>query len=236
MSGLRFKIAGLEREIVTLQGMSKAFLDTNTSWVLDQYISQVRSIQSAPLQTTHKLRLCCLRTRESSEYEGTGRKAVVAVRAEITGVWEVMKIDRKSVESIGKASTKIELYASDCSDRLAMWRLELGAYDSPGCYVHAQVLGDKPQQPFPKSVPVPRLPSLFLTPMGAVEFALGELFQDTWARVTAQGSGHATTWRGIQTSRWKGLMDWYASVVAQSDSSPWIALKMAKPDGSIAVG
>ena len=51
---------------------------------------------------------------------------------------------KREIEFCGKASTKIKLYASDDSKtktRLAMWSLELGAEDSPGCYVHAHILG-----------------------------------------------------------------------------------------------
>ncbi|MCY3667843.1 MAG: hypothetical protein OXH81_19445 [Gemmatimonadetes bacterium] len=113
--------------------------------------------------------------------------------------------------------------------------MELGADDSPGCYVHAQILGDSDDPPFPKSVPIPRLPSIFVSPMSVVEFVLGELFQDEWAKATAGNSSEVLFWRALQQKRLQSLFSWYQSELKNSVSSPWMTLKEAKPDGELFV-
>ena len=109
-----------------------------------------------------------------------------------------------------------------------MWRLELGADNAPGCYVHAQILGESNCSPFPKSVPIPRLPSIFITPMSAVEFVLGELFQDVWRRTTAGNSGPEQRWKALQKERLERLLAWYQRELTSPLASPWMTLKEAK--------
>ena len=113
-----------------------------------------------------------------------------------------------------------------------MWRIEMGAYDSPGCYFHFQILGDRRRPPFPKSIPVPRLPSPFVTPMAAVEFVLGELFQDKWSRTASEARHHHGRWRAIQCQRWCNLLKWQRAAVV-GGSSPWMNLKEAKPPSGL---
>ena len=54
----------------------------------------------------------------------------------------------------------------------------------PGCFFHASILGESKIEGdlFPKSLSVPRFPSIFFTPVGVMEFVLGELFQQEWVR------------------------------------------------------
>ena len=239
MAGFRFKIAELERETRALKTMGKRFLDPQTSWALDEFSSNLQSISGENGENVSTLELQHLQTKPSAKYESGSKQGGKEIYAVISGTWELRPLGNKSapnrkIEFCGKASTKIELYASDQpKTRLAMWRLELGAEDSPGCYVHAQILGDSDVPPFPQSVPIPRLPSIFVTPMSAVEFVLGELFQDEWAKVTARGTGDAQQWQALQRKRLRCLFSWYKSELKKSGSSPWIALKEAKPKEDI---
>jgi hypothetical protein len=111
--------------------------------------------------------------------------------------------------------------------------MELGAADSPGCYVHVQILGETDEPPFPHSIPIPRLPSLFVTPMSAVEFVLGELFQDRWARVAGANDHFAMFWRARQRTRLEKLFAWFQDHMHNPRSSPWVGIKEGKPQGSI---
>ena len=238
MAGLRFKIAELERETKSLKTMGKGFLDSQTTWALDQFSSNLQSIGGESGEGVRILKLQCLRTTPSTKYESGNKQGGKKVYAVISGIWELRplgKAAKREVEFCGKASTKIELYASDESQtpRLGMWRLELGAEDSPGCYVHAQILGDSSDPPFPKSVPIPRLPSIFVTPMSAVEFVLGELFQDEWGKEAARNTSDAQQWQALQRKRLEKLFSWYQGELKNSISSPWMALKEAKPRGDI---
>ena len=239
MAGLRFKIAELQRETRALKTIGTRFLDTQTSWVLDRFLNDLHSIGSVRGREVRTLKLQCLHTRPSRSYEAGSRQGGKKIYAAISGAWELRPLGNRpaggrKVEFCGKASTKIELYASDGPNtRLAMWRLELGAEDSPGCYVHAQILGDSADPPFPKSVPIPRLPSIFITPMSAVEFVLGELFQDGWAKATARNTSNAQQWRALQQKRLQILLSWYQDRLQSPVSSPWMALKDAKPKGGM---
>ena len=241
MAGFRFVHAELEREVIALKGMAKTFLDSRTTCALDFFLSQLRSIRREKSGKIRKLDLKCLRTRPSEgEYEIGDRRGGRNIHAVISGTWEVQPLgkpssSRREIRFCGNASTRIELYDSDKPEtpRLAMWRLELGAVDSPGCYVHAQILGDSKHPPFPSSVPIPRLPSLFVTPMSTVEFVLGELFQDTWKKWTSRSTGNTQNWHGLQRRWLQGLFCWYQDELNNSGSSPWMTLKSAKPNGHL---
>ena len=240
MPGLRFPFAELERETKTLREIASSFLDSKTTWVLDRFQADIRNISNTSAGTIRTLEFQQpLRTVPNAGGHEVGGRSGSSLYANISGTWEVQAmgsrpLPKRQVEFCGKASTKVELYACNApTKRVAMWRLELGAKDSPGCYVHAQILGDSSQPPFPKSVPIPRLPSLFVTPMSAVEFVLGELFQDQWAQESAKNNNDALHWRALQIRRLGQLLSWYQSTFQNADSSPWMALKTAKPDGKM---
>lgn len=238
MAGFRFLFTELIQETEELATLSKRFLEPNSrEWILPNFLSKLRSIGREPEESVHSLELHCLRTIPSDQYDRNPGKEIYAV---ISGIWELQlwgkrSVPKRKIEFCGKASTKIKLYASDDPEtRLAMWRLELGAEDSPGCYVHAHILGDSTDPPFPKWVPIPRLPSIFITPMSAIEFVLGELFQRDWAQVVASDNDNVNRWRNIQTDRLQKLFSWYKDQIDNTgSSSPWIALKQAKPKSDI---
>ena len=234
MAGFRFKIVELQRETKSLQTMGEKFLDSQTSWALERFSSNLQSIGDVRGGIARTLELERLRTSPSTDYESGSRHGGIEIYAVISGTWDLLPLQNRKIEFCGNASTRIEVYASnDSKKRLAMWRLEVGSEDSPGCYVHAQILGDLNEPPFPKSVPIPRLPSIFITPMSAVEFVLGELFQDKWAKVTAENTDAAQYWRALQQKRLQRLLSWYQSTLKNSRSSPWMTLKAAKPDGQL---
>ena len=242
MAGFRFLFVDLMKETEALKNIGEDFLDPGTTWTLDELKSDLDNISRVRENDVYRLELRPLRTNPSKgQYEGCGRKGKRTVYAVISGVWDLRPLGNKSpnrtVEFCGIASTKFELYASDdpCT-RLAMWRLEWGTDNSPGCYVHAQVLGDSDDPPFPNSVPIPRFPSIFVTPMSAVEFVLGELFQDKWAKVTAGNTHHPQYWRARQEKLLLSLFSWYQrDLESKSDRSPWMILKKAKPKGMLFV-
>ncbi|MDE0124099.1 MAG: hypothetical protein OXN97_05935 [Bryobacterales bacterium] len=196
-----------------------------------------------------KLELQPLRTRPTRAYEPGSRSGGSEVYARLTGAWQVRPVGKKRPNRLiafsGSASTVVELWPAGClwrekenaSCRLAMWRIELGADDSPGCYFHFQILGDRYDNPFPKRIPIPRLPSPFVTPMAAVEFALSELFQDKWQGKARGSRDHHRRWRKIQLQRWLSLLRWQQQTVNDTmrtgTSSPWISLKSAKPPNNL---
>ena len=240
VAGLQFRSQELVQEVNALKGIAGRFLDGADSWVLDQMACGLKRIAGGRANGPQPLELEPLRTKVSRSYERGSRAGGTKIYARMKGKWELRPLQRKKnqpkvVEFAGKASTVVEMWTEgdrwneDCSNRLAKWRVELGARDSPGCYFHVQVLGDRNEPPFPKSIPIPRLPSLFATPMAAVEFVLGELFQDEWARETSRDLDPQRRWRSLQQDRLCRLLEWQQDLVRQADLSPWMALKDAKP-------
>jgi len=143
----------------------------------------------------------------------------------------------KEVFLTGNATSMLRLHDSESEEdtALSMWRMEVGAHDSPGCCFHTQVLGTKPHPPFPKSLPVPRLPVFPPTPMACLEFLLSELFQLRWSEEVQRGSQPANLWRGIQRRRLSSFLDWQLTTVEQSTGSPLVELKTF-PNAEVLMG
>jgi hypothetical protein len=133
----------------------------------------------------------------------------------------------REISLSGNVSTQLRLYDTyDGGPReLSMWRMEIGAHDSPGCCFHTQVLGREEHPPFPKSLPVPRLPSLPPTPMSCLEFLLSELFQEQWETRLERATEPANMWRGIQTRRLRSFLGWQLRQLDQATGSPLVRLK-----------
>ena len=240
MTGLRFHLSELIRETRILQSIARGFFDPGTIWALEQFNSYLESIWGAH-EAEIRLELPPLRTRPNEgAHEAGHRRGGQSVYAVISGAWDVVPLwpsrrrPGRELAISGIASTRVELYdRRDEGTRLAMWRLELGDDNSPGCHVHAQILGDSEWPPFPNSIPVPRLPSHFVSPMSTIEYVLGEMFQDEWAKETASGTNDSLHWRGLQQRRLRCLFSWYQRAIEDPVSSPWMALKSAKPDASM---
>ena len=237
VSGLRFPLQDLIEETKHLQKIAGDLLDQEDSWVLDRFVSDLEGARRADESSVLSLRLQPLRTRVTGAYEQGARAGKEKVFARITGTWDLRANGQarrpgRTVEFSGIASTKVEI--RNDLNRLAMWRIELGSKDSPGSYFHNQILGDCEKPPFPKSLPIPRLPSLFVTPMAAVEFVLGELFQDKWGEATSRSRHPQKRWGAIQRIRLRALLDWQRRQIDQGDGgSPWMALKVGKPDAAL---
>lgn len=244
-TGVRFLSKELIDETDALMHMAKGLLAPDAEQILAGLKSEMRNVSEMPDGTAHTIGMRPLCTRPTRDYEAGSRSGGKEIYAKITGTWEVRPLDSRRPKTklafTGKASTVVELWPKPCmwreghcsASRLAMWRIELGAHDSPGCYFHVQVLGDRDDPPFPKSIPVPRLPSPFVTPMAAVEFVLGELFQDRWERRAGESHPHHKRWRAIQHQRWLSLLDWQKKVLDKPGSSPWMKLKAAKPPADL---
>lgn len=237
---LQFAFQDLAQEIEVFGSMAAPFLDAQSIGSIKQLSEDLEGIWSAAPDRQVNWAMKGLTTTVSEgEYEPAGRKGARQVVACIDGTWDVRPIgpnarklrQKRLLEFCGVASTRIRLFdAADRAQQIAMWRMELGDANSPGCYFHVQVLGEDETTMFPKSVSVPRLPSLFITPMGAIEFVLGELFQEKWAKVAMENSGNIQRWVSFQKRRLMCLLEWQRKAVERSLTSPWIALKQEKPE------
>ena len=230
---LRFTFEQFRKEVDSMSRISRQFMDPGADWVFGKLLTNLRQIQAtgrpgrwdAPEKSP-------LTTLPSGEYE-PGGKTAFHVRGEMTWTWALSPLhlrakpkavpDAFDVTGIASVSIRIRK-ATECdTDVLAAWNIELGAVDSPGCYFHAHI---------GNNLCVPRLPSLFVTPMAALEFLLGELFQDRWAEHVSKESGDVQFWRSTQRDTFVRLLDWKKKKVEAGAGSPWIALKKAKPEAA----
>lgn len=237
---LRFDFADFIAELEAIQGLAKTvFLDASADWIFGQLSTQLRQLRASKGRTAIRWEVnqsSPLRTVATSQYEPGERRGKLAVFGEISWCWDLQncftaKGHVKEFEICGNASVRLRVRGAENErPEVAMWRIESGAADSPGCFFHTQVLGDTDEPPFPKCVPVPRLPTLFVTPMSAIEFFLGELFQDSWAQRLVGNAHQLTMWNSMQRRHLTRLLDWKKGQIEACDSgSPWLALKRAKP-------
>jgi hypothetical protein len=235
---LRIKISELTREIESAIGLSGAFLTGEGK-------RRLEAAQRAFLDGTRRPsadftwqvpRDEPIWTGPShGEYERKREKGPSVVGA-LSFKWQLRTGPKgsKDVFIAGNATTMLRLHDSEGGEdaALSMWRMEVGAHDSPGCCFHTQVLGTRPHPPFPDYLPVPRLPIFPPTPMTCLEFLLSELFQRRWLETVERGGEPGNMWRGVQTRRLKSFLKWQLDQVAQSSGSPLVRLK-AFPDLNI---
>lgn len=235
---IRFSFADFRGELNTLKSIGRNFLDRNALFTLDSLVHQLDQIQLDRGNRTISFEIPednPLRTKVSMDFEGSNRRAP-AVVGTISWKWNVRPVgdgrrNPLEFEVSGLASTKLRILDAETEDEaeLAMWRVELGDYQSPGCYFHTQVLGESESSPFPHRLCVPRLPTLFATPMAAVEYLIGELFQDKWEQHAAGDRDDVRYWNSIQKKRLKELLSWKLERIENCQGSPWVAMKRAKP-------
>jgi len=239
MANLLFRPAELLNELSALQGLAARFLDRASPYKLKELSDEIQGLQARGGTFTLEIpKPRPLKTRVSEgEFEPPSKNSARRVYGSITGIWEVEAVkhilqdaDRPNkkpkpttlIGFTGKASTVFEVKDEESEETLACWKMELGDANSPGCFFHTVASADH-------GFPVPRHPNVFATPMSAIDFALGELFQRGWEEAVSGTSDAPNRWRSIQSKRFKALLKWQLEQVEQTTSSPWCSLKVARP-------
>lgn len=238
MAQLEFHRGDLEREVQLISDIAKKFLTPESPSRLTQLKAQL-----APLHASGGGRwaisepIVSLATNNYAKGHGT------KVWAEVSSTWELArKGGRKSNVLIvsGLASTRVSVVQSTNGDseRIALWRMEIGDDKSPGSYFHVHVQGADASLPFPSWLEVPRLPGHLCTPAVALEFVLGELFQDEWAQHVSQSLDPIQNWGALQKRRLEAYFNWQLATLADPDglTVPWSALKRAQPTTTLIDG
>lgn len=134
--------------------------------------------------------------------------------------WEVRSITRETFSIVGNASTTIEIHNLETNSAPISWNTDVGASGHPGYRLHVQFRLDD------KSVEVPRLPALLLTPVDCLDFLLGELFQDEWKRHQYDNSVQTARWTQYVRKRVCHLLRTKAECAEQARGiTPWMTLK-----------
>jgi hypothetical protein len=235
MGHLLFQPSEFLSELQALKSMVGPFVGSTCAYRLDELESEFEGLL-ADGGGPYKLAIPSnrpWRTRVSEgEFEQMGRNCNRQVYGEVCGVWSVaVAIDdpqkkkgkqKKLFEFTGVASTVVTVVDVESTLPIARWKMDLGDIGSPGAYFHTHAGADE-------DFPTPRHPNLFATPMAAIAFMLGELFQGAWDDTVQGTTDHPNRWRSIQKRRMGLMLDWAAREVARATSSPWMALKAAKP-------
>lgn len=135
--------------------------------------------------------------------------------------WEVRKLTPKTFSVSGNASTTMEIYdLGGSSAPLLSWNTDIGGPGHPGYRFHVQFRSNQ------KSVEIPRLPSILLTPVDCLDFLLGELFQGEWTKHQYESRLQTAGWiQGVRT-RVCHILRTKADCAAQSQGiTPWMTLK-----------
>lgn len=247
---LLFNVGELRREIQALKALGRHFLDPGASDVLsaaENGLVQISRRAGGSTQNWEIAPTWPLRTVVSNGEYQPGRARGPAVHGTVTFVWELAPERPKGtahgpaklVRLTGKASTMIQVYDGPPQapgQELAMWRMEVADAASPGSYFHVQVLGRESDVSFPKSLDIPRLPGMLVTPFACVEYLLAELFQDRWRAHADRDFGDVREWKGVQASRILAQLDWHAKTVRAASGSPWSAWKREIPTEGLFIG
>jgi hypothetical protein len=226
-TSLRFHFPSIEAELSAMKTITSSFMEPASLGVFEAAISNLKMIRTGGAGKWGPTDREPLRTLPSDDYEKNS-KAAHPIYAELSWVWELTadKPKKKNTQAetfqvTGLASVRVQLKHYEDESTLADWRAELGAVDSPGSYFHTHITDH---------VCVPRLPTLFVTPMDTLEFVLGEIFQRRWPEVATSEKADVLFWRSTQSRLLSEVLDWKRKRIIKGSGSPWVALKHAKPE------
>ncbi len=247
MPPLHFSFQEFDEEIDAIYKIARSFISLGSFYVLPQLRERLAQIRTAKQGQPFGWGIPegqPLITRTSNGDYQPDSKGEHFIYASISCAWEIEPLGYHNLASRqtrkfalrGKASTRVRLFEGDAPEsirELAMWRMEVGDDKSPGCHFHVQVLGESNEPPYPHSLPIPRFPSLLMTPMSVIEFVLAELFQDEWKMHAARSTPEIQRWQPIQRKWIGGLLRWQHDKIMNLSGSPWTSLKGAKPDSDL---
>jgi len=241
----------MEKEIDNMNRLSSRFLELESSQqVIPTWRGQLSTFRCAPAGSSMFWKIAedfPIQTKVSDgEYEPGDRHGALMVYGRVSGVWEIQlpnEVKKKGASSkdfvlLGLASTKVSIWDAleEPHKEIARWTIEVGDKVSPGSHFHTQIDLDDADNKFPKALSVPRLPGILHTPMDALEFVLGELFQTDWYEHSSQGNNEVNAWASCQRSRITNLLSWQTKTLQSTGGSPWTMLKRRKPDIDMLMG
>jgi hypothetical protein len=235
----------MELEIENMRQLAKPFLSIESfERIIPDWKQALLNFRNRPLDGHHRWtlpqRAPIMTIISKGEYEPRGRQGGLNVYGTICNVWGIRADQRgtrrgRSSECFildGIASTKIQIWAqrdNDADFEVARWTLETGDQHSPGCHFHTQIDLEPEDNKFPESLSVPRFPAYLHTPMDALDYLLGELFQERWYRHTSEGRDFVKAWNGCQKHRLVKMLDWHRETFQNAGGSPWATFKRKKP-------
>jgi hypothetical protein len=247
-TGLRFSFAEMRREIDNMAAIARPFLEPAAyEQIIPAWVQELWNFATSPHGSKRRWQIPMstpIQTiRSAGEYD-TDDSGEHTVFGTLSAIWDIKtplagaRTKKKhtahtSFLLVGCASTRVAIFEYNANGNhreLARWRFEVGDARSPGCHFHVQVMGEEKDEFFPKSMCVPRLPGILLTPMDSLEFLLAEIFQARWRQHAARQTDWLRNWAACQRKRLMNLFDWHRAIVAGTAGSPWTTLKAEKPE------
>lgn len=242
--GLHFSIAGLKSEIQCLSMLAKPFLEPVTHPILSSWESDLVAIETSNTTGTSFWQISPtkpLRTKKTRGYEPSPKTGGYDVWGELSFVWAVNRVSttkpklRDLLCLNGLASTRVKILREEngATETVGQWQVEIGDHQSPGWHFHVGLCREVQASPFPKWLPVPRVPGLLVTPMDALDFLLGEIFQDAWKETVSTDLYQNVTLGRAQTNRILHMCAWQSEQAADGKGSAWNRLKHRRPDAGL---
>lgn len=244
MTRFVFSFGEVGREVESFKSLARPFLDRSADRILDDLRTQLEGVRSdrnrpnlwrIPLDQPLRTRPC--EGGYQRDYKGKHN-----VYAAISATWEIQPHHAdpdRLFEIIGNASCRVRLLEDTDGEtrELGRFNADIGGHDGPGAVFHVQVSDQPGSEAFPSTLDVPRLPVPPLTPLGVVEYILGELFQEDWLRRVSERSGNQAIWAGLQRKRLVNFMDWQLQILCgrrgERSASPLMDLKRSGAEAEL---
>lgn len=237
--GLVFKVSDLTNQLMYLETVSKRFLDTASAGKIQSAAEQLRYAlkeRSRARGEHRRFRWIVpkdepIRTIQSTgDYQADGQGAHT-VLGELSFVWE-MEASSSQGYAVLVDNASISCTVTTVADRLVLaeWNFDIGDAQAPGTLFHVQ------QKLGADGLDVPRWHSLVVTPADALDFLLGELFQEEWPKTQSAKTTDTARFRSAQVGLTKALVCGVLSSIDQmSDRSALMSLKQWQPPRRIFV-
>jgi hypothetical protein len=234
--GMQFNVADLQRQLREIESIAKEFLGRGSEGKLSVAADQLEMIACNRFKTwdwqiDSADPLLTAVSKGACERDGKGKHVVGC----LSFVWTMQGAGKNLVELVdeGKASTVFCVHevdddgtglAIDCEGGfIQKWNIDVAtSADAPGPAFHAQVKN-------PENLPVPRLPTLLISPADCLDYLLGELFQDRW-REHQTGHVRIRSFSKAQQQRFQMMLEEHLAWLNEvGDCSAWTALKDRRP-------
>lgn len=235
-TGIMLSYVSILNEVYRMKKLTADFI--SSEGVLDACVSNLESIRNSTPNRMHRWEISdewpLTTVPSAGEYRASQKGGGQTVYGTLTFRWEIENPDCGSghpdnFHLIGEATISLKMFL-ETHDLVAQWQIEAGDASSPGCHFHSAVNQYGPDGLFPEWLKVPRLPSVLLTPMDGLEFLLGEMFQLRWAQAVSEDSEDKNSWTKSQKTRLSKLLKWKLDKIRNAETTPWMALKKAKPE------
>lgn len=232
--GMQFNVADLQRQFIEIESIASQFLGRGSEGKLSVAAAQLKMIAHNPhkswkWQIDSADPLWTVPSTGDCEKDGNGTNLLGC----FSFVWDLRGDGKGQVELDDKASTLLSIHEIDGDgsdlprnrgDRcIQEWNIDVvTSAGAPGPAFHAKVESSA-------NVPVPRLPSLLVSPADCLDYLLGELFQDRW-REHQMGHARIRSFSKSQQTRFRALLEEHLAWLNDiGDCSAWTSLKDQRP-------